>query len=757
MSAATTPGKPKKPRRWTRRRFLKVSATGGGVLVLGFVVAPVVGRYRRQGAIEAHADATGEFQPNAWLTIHPDDRIVFTLDRVEMGQGTMTSHPMLIAEELEVDPATIDVEFAIADRRYDHPEFFLQVTGGSSSVRTSWERLRQAGAVARDMLRAAAAETWDVPIEACVAHDGTVMHEPTGRRATYGSLTRTAARQSIPDPVLKSPADFKILGQSLNRVDVPLKVDGSAGFGIDVRVPDMATAVIVRPPVLGATVKAFDGRTATQKPGVRAVVDIPAGVAVVADTYWQARAAADAVTVEWEGGNPTLDSVKLSEELRALTDAPGTAVRDDGDADTALASAGRTVDAAYEVPHLAHAPMEPQNCTAHVDGDRCEVWAPTQSPGVARDIVATALDIPLDHVTVHTTFLGGGFGRRLVSDFVVEAALLLHKINQPVKVMWSREDDMCHSFLRPHVRHVLQASIGETRVPVAWRHRIAAPTILGAVMPEWLPAMTPGAVPRAVDRGLSRMVGGVLGDAWVTDPTSSEGASDTAYAIDNLRVEVALHDPGVPVGFWRSVGHSHTAFAVESFIDELALAASQDPYAFRRELLRNAPRHRGVLDAAAARAGWDTPSPPGIGRGIAQHFSFETYVAQVAEVSVEDGRIRVHRVVCAVDCGRVINPDIVRAQMEGSIAFGLSAALKQRISYKDGHVEQDNFHNYQMLRMNEMPEVEVVIVESEADPTGVGEPAVPPIAPAVANALAAATGRRIRTLPIEPEWARGIV
>ena len=749
----TTRSKPRK-RKWTRRRFLKTSAAAGGALVLGFVIAPAIGRARREGAMRDLAETTGEFRPNAWLSIHPDDRIVFTLDRVEMGQGTMTSHPMLIAEELEVDPTAIEVEFAVADRSYNHPEFGLQITGGSSSVRTSWEQLRHAGAVAREMLRAAAAEEWAVPIEECVAEHGAVVHRPTDGRRTYGSLTQVAAHQSMPDPPLKAAKDFKVLGAALDRFDAPLKVNGSAVFGIDTAVPGMVTAVIIRPPVLGAMVKTFDATGALTRPGVHTVVDIPPGVAVVADTYWQARTAVDAVTVEWEGGHATLHSDVLSEELRQLTAVPGSEVRNDGDAELVLAAHSSTVEAAYEVPHLAHAPMEPQNCTAHVNGDRCEIWAPTQSPGVARDLVATALDLPLDNVVVHTTFLGGGFGRRLVSDFVLEAAHLSKRIGQPVKVIWSREDDMCHSLLRPQVRHVLRAALSETGVPLAWRHRVAAPTLLGSIIPEWLPAMTPGAVPQALDRGLSRMVGGVFHGDWVADPTSTEGARDTPYAIENVRVELALHDPGVPIGFWRSVGHSHTAFAVESFIDELAEAAGQDPYAFRRELLRNAPRHRGVLDLAAEHAGWDTPPPAGIARGIAQHFSFETYVAQVAEVSVVDDRIRVHKVVCAVDCGRVINPDIVRAQMESGIVFGLSAALKQRISYADGHVEQENFHNYEMLRMNEMPEIEIVIAPSDAAPTGVGEPGVPPIAPAVANALAAATGRRIRSLPIEAEWRR---
>jgi isoquinoline 1-oxidoreductase beta subunit len=742
---------PSKRRRFTRRRFLKASAVGGGALALAFVVGPAVGRYQRRRDMRDTAQATGEFRPNAWLVIHPDNRIVFTLDRVEMGQGTMTSHPMLIAEELEVDPTLIEVELAVADRRYDHPEFGLQITGGSSSVRTSWSVLRHAGAVAREMLRAAAAETWDVPLSECVATSGTIQHAPSGRSETYGALSREAAEQPIPDPELKSPEDHTVIGTPLDRVDAPMKVDGSGVFGIDVVRPGLLNAVLIRPPVQGATVASFEVGEAKSRPGVRDVLSLPGGVAVVADRYWQARAAAADVTVEWEGGLPTLDTETMSEELRRLTAEPGKVVREDGDAEAVLSAAsGDYLESVYELPHLAHAPMEPQNCTAHVEDDRCEVWAPTQAPGVAREEVAALLGLARGDVVVHTTLLGGGFGRRLVADYALEAAQLSQRINAPVKITWSREDDMCHSMYRPHVRHLLRAVLDDGGTPVAWQHRIAAPSLMEAIVPSWLPAMTPDATPGVMNRGLSRLAGGVFRGDWVADPTSTEGASDTPYAIPNLRVELARHDPGVPVGFWRSVGHSHTAFAVESFIDELAEAAGRDPFEFRRELLQDAPRNLGVLEAAAEAAGWGEPLPAGRFRGIAQHFSFESYVGQVVELSVEAERVRVHRVVCAVDCGRVINPDIVRAQMESGIVFGLGAALKQRITYAAGHVEQSNFHDFQMLRMNEMPQIDVVIVPSTQDPTGVGEPGVPPVAPALANAIAAATGRRIRTLPIEP-------
>ena len=540
-------------RRWTRRRFLRATAVGGGALVLGFYIAPVVSRNRRQRAIRDAAETTGEFRPNAWLGIQPDNTIVFTLDRVEMGQGTMTSHPMLIAEELEVDPKAIKVEFADADRRFGHPQFFLQLTGGSSSVRTSWELLRRAGAVAREMLRAAGAQQWGVPIDECTAEQGEIVHQPTGQRQTYGSLTRLAAQMPIPAPLLKDQADFTLIGTSVDRLDASMKSDGSAIYGIDVAMPDMATAVVIRPTSVGATVKSFDATEAIGRPGIKTVVDIPSGVAIVADSYWKAHTAADTVTVEWEGGRHPQSTAEITKALAELTSQPGRVIRDDGDVEAVLAEANDAVEAVYEVPHLAHATMEPMNCTADVQGDRCEIWVPTQAPGVAREAVSAALDLPRENVVIHTTFIGGGFGRRLAADFIVEAAHISKRIEQPVKVMWFREDDMCHSMYRPYVRHALRAVLDDSGNPTAWRHRVAAPSLLEAILPQWLSAMTPDMVPGAVNRRLIGFARGALSNDWMGDPTSTEGASDTPYAVENLRVELALHDPGVPIGFWRSV------------------------------------------------------------------------------------------------------------------------------------------------------------------------------------------------------------
>ena len=497
-------------RRWTRRRFLRATAVGGGALVLGFYIAPVVSCNRRQRAIRDAAEATGEFRPNVWLVIQPDNTIVFTLDRVEMGQGTMTSHPMLIAEELEVDPKAIQLEFTDADRRFDHPEFFLQLTGGSSSVRASWKLLRRAGAVAREMLRAAGAQQWGVPIDECTAQQGEIVHQPTGRRQTYGSLTRLAAQMPIPDPPLKDQADFTLIGTSVDRLDASMKSDGSAIYGIDVAVPDMATAVVIRPTSVGATVKLFDATEAIGRPSIKTVIDIPSGVAIVANSYWKARAAADTIMVEWESGRHPQSTAEITKELAELTSQPGRVIRDDGDVEAVLAEENDVVEAVYEVPHLAHATMEPMNCTADVQGDRCEIWVPTQAPGVAREAVSGALDLPRENVVIHTTFLGGGFGRRLAADFIVEAAHISKRIEQPVKVVWSREDDMCHSMYRPHVRHALHAVLDDSGEPMAWRHRVAAPSLLEAILPQWLSAMTPDMVPGAVNRRLTGLARGAL-------------------------------------------------------------------------------------------------------------------------------------------------------------------------------------------------------------------------------------------------------
>jgi isoquinoline 1-oxidoreductase subunit beta len=734
----------------SRRGFLQVGAAAGGALLVGVHLSGCSRFDMRRRHMAEWAEQTGELQPNAWIRITRDNQIFFTLDRVEMGQGTMTSHAMMVAEELEVEPATLRVVHAGADRAYDNATLQFQVTGGSSSVVASWEPLRKAAAATREMLRGAAAALWDAKLGDCRAENGAIVHAPTGRRATYGELTEIAALLPIPDPALKPRSAFRVLGKSVPRVDARMKVDGTAIFGIDVVVPDMLNAVVVRSPVIAGKPRRFDGAAALREPGVRHVVEMPRGVAVVADKYWQARRAAALVEIQWDDGPLAgFDSESLRKKMAAIAEREAKEVRADGDFAAAQKRAAKTVDAVYEVPYLAHATMEPMNCAAHVTADRCDVWGPTQSPAMAREVAVAITSLPHSDVHVHNTLLGGGFGRRLFQDYVAEAVQLSKQIARPVKITWSREDDMQNDYYRPQTYNVLRGGVDAEGRPVAWFHRIVGQSIVAQSGPDWLASMTPDWVPRVLKASTGGSAAGMYARNWIADETSIEGAVSLPYDIDNLRVEYALHEPGVPVGFWRSVGHSENAFVVESFIDELAHAAGKDPYQFRRALLEDKPRHRGVLDLAAEKAGWGRPLPAGVGRGIAQHESFGSFCAEVAEVSVENGALRVHRVVAAIDCGLAVNPDLVAAQIESSVVFGLSAALKQAITFENGRVEQTNFHQYGMLRMHEMPVVEVHIVPSDGPPSGVGEPGLPPIAPAVCNAIFAATGLRIRRLPVE--------
>jgi isoquinoline 1-oxidoreductase beta subunit len=566
-----------------------------------------------------------------------------------------------------------------------------------------------------------------VPAAECRAEQGFVVHGPSGRRLSYGTLAQAAAALPVPEEVrLKDPSEWKVLGRPRRRLDTPEKTDGSARFGIDVGRPGLLTAVIARPPVFGAKRKGFDPAKAESVPGVRAVVAVDAGVAVVADGFWAAQQGREALEVSWdEGGLATLSTDGLREEFARLAATPGAVARKDGDAEAVLAKAARHIEATYEVPYLAHAPMEPLNCVAEVGPDRCEVWTGTQFQTVDRDAAARAAGLPPEKVRLHTAFLGGGFGRRgnPASDFVTEAVQVAKAVGRPVKVIWTREDDVRGGYYRPMWYDRIAAALDERGLPLAWRHTIVGQSIL---------AGTPFA----------------QGDV---DATSVEGAKDLPYAVPNVLVD--LHSPSlaIPVLWWRSVGHSHTAFVVEGFIDELAHAAGKDPYDYRRGLLGAQPRLLGVLDRAAGKAGWGEALPEGRARGIAVHASFGSFAAQVAEVSVEKGRVRVHRVVCAVDCGRFVNPDTIEAQMESGIAYGLSAVLHGEITFRNGRVRQGNFDDYPVLRLREMPRVEVHLVASGEAPGGVGEPGVPPIAPAVVNAVYAATGKRLRRLPIRRE------
>jgi len=713
----------------SRRTFVKIGVVAGGGLTLGVSYRVIT------GPGDPLTDAA--FAPNAFLRIDTDGSITVMVGRSEMGQGVATALPQLLAEELGVPWDRVSFEFAPAHPAYG--TFGMQVTGGSTSVIQSWEPLREAGAKARWMLREAAAQQWGVQAGQVRMYGGKALNAD-GSELTYGELAAAAALLDVPKDVpLKDPADFRLIGESVPRLDVPVKTTGEAVFGIDAGPSGTRVAVVARCPVFGGSMRSFDPAPALAVVGVEEVVELESGIAVVAAStagYVAAKAGRDVLVVEWdEGPENELDDAEIFRRFAAAQE-DGRSTRDDGDVDEAFATAGEPIRATYQLPYLAHATMEPMNCTAWVRDGRCTVWTGTQfqnAPGIvgggARQVAAKAAGVGADDTEVHTTFLGGGFGRRAERDYVREAAELAGKIDGPVKVIWSREDDMQHDFYRPASHHEIAAVLDVKGMPVGWQHRIATQSILQHLVPGWIPGFA------------GRLAGS-------RDPTATEGASNQPYHVPNISVTYARVDLPIPVGFWRSVGHTHTAFVVESFIDELAHAAGRDPYEYRRDLLDAHPRHRRVLDAVAEASGWGSPVPEGRARGIAVAESFGSYVAEVAEVSVENGRPRVHKVWCAIDCGVVLNPAIVRAQMESGIVYGLTAALYGEINIEGGRVVQSNFHNYQMLRMNEAPEVEVLLTPSGDAPGGVGEPGTPPIVPAVTNALFALTGDRIRKLPI---------
>ena len=711
----------------TRRDFVQTSAG----LMIAFYLPP------RPVAAPAPADAP--FAPNAWLRIGSDGSVTLTVDKSEMGQGSQTGLAMILAEELEADWATVRLgpvpeNPAGWSRRMS--------TGGSTAIRTSWEPLRKAGATARELLISAAAATWGVDRATCSALQGAVIHTRTQRRLAYGKLAARAATLPVPTDVpLKDPKDFRLLGTRTPRLDTPVKVDGSATFGIDFKVPGMLIASIERCPVFGGTLKRYDATKAKTLPGVRNVVALEpspwtgktgawaagcaAGVAVVADTYWHAVQGRRALQIEWdEGAAATLDSDGIRAQFTRLAEQPGVEARKTGDPGAALTAAAKRVEAVYEVPFLHHATMEPMNCTAHVrsEGGGCDVWAPTQNQTRAQEVAAELTGLPKEQVRVHTTFLGGGFGRRLEPDFVSEAVRVSKAVGAPVKVIWSREDDVQHGFYRPATYNKFAAGLDASGTPLAWTHRIVAPPILLKFGP--------------LDKGIDR--------------TLIDGAANLPYAIPNLLVDqVAADLLPVPLGFWRSVGISQNAFVTECFFDEVATAAGKDPFELRRQLLHDKPRHLRTLELAAKQAGWGSPLPAGRGRGIAIAEWEPTVCAQVAEVSAgPDGSVRVHRVVCAVDCGPTVNVGQIEAQLQGGIVYGLTAALYGEITIERGRVKQSNFTDYPMLHINEMPVVEVHVVPSNDKQGGIGEPSVGPIAPAVCNAIFAATGKRVRRLPV---------
>ncbi|MBI5463467.1 MAG: xanthine dehydrogenase family protein molybdopterin-binding subunit [Ignavibacteriales bacterium] len=697
----------------TRREFVKVVSIAGGGLVLGFYLPS------KEEALLPEMVPTTSLAPNAWLRVDRNGIVTVTVARSEMGQGVQTSLPMIVAEELEADWSSVRIEPAVVDPKYGD-----MTTGGSRSIRSNWLPLRKAGATAREMLVAAAADTWKVDRATCRAENGAVLHPTTNRKLSFGQLAEKAALLPVPsDPPLKKPDQFRIVGRSVPRLDSVEKVKGNAIFGIDMTLPDMLVAVIARCPTLGGKVKSFDASKALAVTGVRQVLQVESGIAVVAESTWAAMRGREMLSVAWdEGPNNTLSSADIEKIFEEKSKQEGLAVRKEGDTAAAFTSAAKRLSAIYTVPFLAHATMEPMNCLVHVRETEAEVWAPTQSPQWSQRAVAGVAGLPLEKVKIHTTLLGGGFGRRLMWDYTAEAAEVSKRIGRPVKVVWNREDDMQHDYYRPASYHRMEGALDSEGRLTSWAHHVVAPSISAQLFPNQ-PRQGP---PDAVD-----------------------GAAQLPYAVPNILIDYVMANTPVPIAWWRSVYNSQNPFANECFIDEVAVAAAKDPYEFRLQLLPPASRLRAVLELAATKAGWGKALPSGKGRGIACHACFGSFIAQVAEVSIKkEGSVKVDRIICAVDCGQVVNPDTVKAQIEGGVIFGLTAALKGEITIKQGRVQQSNFDDYELLRFDETPTVEVHIRTSAEEPTGIGEPGVPPVAPAVCNAIFAATGKRIRRLPI---------
>ncbi len=713
-----------------RREALWAAAVLGTGLIIGCHVAPEpvpAVPVAPKAPLQPKVELPPAFAPNAWVRVATDGTVTVVIDKSEMGQGIQTGLAMLVAEELECDWSKVRTEFAPVDPAYVNPLFGMQATGGSTSTMGSWDPLRKAGAAARMMLVSAAASAWGVDASTCHAEKGEVVHAASGKRAGFGSLAEAAAKLKVPaDVPLKPRASFHLLGTRVPRLDAADKARGQIAYGIDTQVAGALVAVVVRPPSFAGKMRGFDATKAQAMTGVRRVMPIDSGVAVIADSYWSARSAARKVTVDWATADG-FTSESILAKCVDLAKTQGVVAEKKGDVEAALAKASKKIDAIYTLPFQAHATMEPMNCTASVQSGSCEIWAPTQFQEACGKVAAKITGLPPSAIKVHTTFMGGGFGRRFEMDFVVEAIVLSKAMQAPVKVVWSREDDMRHDFYRPASYNAMRGAIGKDGAPIAWAHRTVSDSIFTRVFPQ--------------------MIKNDL------DAAAVEGAIELPYTIPNVTVDWHKLDSGVPVGFWRSVGHSLNAFVTECFLDELAGLAGQDPLAYRRRLMTDpkAARLRATVELAAAKAGWGAPLGPGRGRGIAAQASFGSFVAHVAEVTVDaKGNVRVDRVVSAVDCGSVANVDQVEAQIEGAIAYGLTAALKSEITMAGGGAMQANFDEFELLSMDEMPAVEVHIVPSEEKPGGCGEPGVPPIAPAVANAVFAASGKRVRKLPVRP-------
>jgi isoquinoline 1-oxidoreductase beta subunit len=705
----------------SRRSFLKTSAAASGGLLMGLHLPGTLGQAMAAGTVHA---------PNAWVHIADNNTITILSAHSEMGQGVHTSMPMLVAEELNVELSQIKVVDAPPGEAYVNALLGAQITGGSTSVRGSWEKLRIAGAQVREMLITAAAAHWGVDRDLIKADKGMLIG-PKGLKATYGEFAESAARMPMPEkPPLKDPKNFRIVGKRTRRVDTPAKTNGTAEFGIDVKLPGMVYATVQQCPVIGGTVKSFDATQAKGMPGVQAVVQISDGVAVVADTWWRAKKASETVKVEWdEGAGATLSDASVIDGTRqaAKTGKVLEITKPQGDVAAALKTAAKVMEAEYVSPMQSHAPLEPMNFTAHVQGNKVLLIGPTQFQQGAQGAVAGALGVKPEDITLKTTYLGGGFGRRLELDFIVQAAEISKAVNKPVKLLWTREEDMMHDFYRPAGVNQLKAGLDANGMPTALHFKVASQSVTQRAF--GLPKDT-------------------------LDPFMAEAAV-AGYNIANTQHDMVIHDTGVRVGYWRAVSHSMNAFANESFIDELAKAAGQDPYAYRMKMLAGKPRYAHVLKLAAEKAGWGKPVAAGRARGIALMEGYDSYLAQVAEVSLnKDGSVRVHKVTVAADVGHMVNPDTVEAQLQSSIVFGVGAVLKHQITLKNGRVQETNYNTYEPVRMHESPQIDIVLVKSSEKPGGIGEPGTAVAAPAIANAVAALTGKRVRRLPITAEALR---
>ena len=706
----------------SRRTFIVTSAAASGGLLLGFYLP---------ARIDAKAQATSNevFRPNAFIRIRPDDSITLVVPQVEMGQGTYTSMPMLLAEELEVDLTKVSLEAAPADDKlYANPLIGFQVTGGSTSVMAMWEPLRRAGATARVMLIEAAAAQWNVDPASCHAEKGEVICTAARQRLNYGALVDAAVKLPVPDKVaLKDPKDFTLIGTPAKRLDTPDKVNGNAKFGIDAMIPGMKFATVAACPIFGGKLADVDDSKATAMRGVRQVVRLDDAVAVVGDHMWSAMQGLAALEIDWdEGPNAKLSSAGIVRQMDVASQNSGVVVKKEGDFANALSAAAQKVEAVYELPFLAHAAMEPMNCTVHVRADGCDIWVGNQVVSRAQAAAAQVTGLPPEKVQVHNHLLGGGFGRRLEVDGITQAVAIAKQVEGPVKVVWSREEDIQHDVYKPYFFDRITAGLDAKGRPIAWHDRITG----SSVFARW--------VPPTFKNGF--------------DSDTIEGA-EPLYDLPNFLLEYVRYEPpGLTTGNWRGVGPTHNVFVVESFIDELAAAAKKDPVEYRRTLLDKSPRMLGVLNLAADKAGWGSPLPAGVGRGVSVQYAMGSYLSQVADVEVsKDGEVRVRRVVCAVDCGQIVNPDTIVAQMEGGIIFGISAVLWGEITLKDGRVEQHNFNDYRVLRINEAPHIEVYLVKNAEAPGGIGEPGTIGIAPAMTNAVFALTGKRIRKLPIKDQ------